>query len=117
MKLAPKLESMGQSRHAVDVHIEELVLHGFAAGDRHRIASAVEGELARLLGEGATPRWRQNPPALDRIDAGVFKVNAGAKPQAAGTQIAQAVYQSLRRNARASARAPQTQRGGGGRQP
>ena len=33
----------------VELHIEELVLHGFAPGDRYRIGEAVERELQRLL--------------------------------------------------------------------
>ncbi len=103
MKLAPQLERMGQAGHSspvnrpsVGVHIEELVLHGFAPSDRHRIAAAVESELTRLMREGGLPGLRENPPALGRINAGAFKVKDGAKPQATGTEIARAVFRSLR---------------------
>lgn len=117
MKIAPRLENTGQARHSVKVHIEELVLHGFAPSDRHAIAHAVEGELTRLMSEGGLPGSPARSLTLGRINGGAFKVKAGAKPQAAGTQIAQAVYQSLRRNTSASARALQTQPGLGGRHP
>jgi len=91
----------GSSRQPVKVHIDELVLHGFAPGDRHRIAQAVESELARLLREGAP--LASVPFAVTRIDAGAFHTKVGSRPHTAGTQIAQAVYRSLRQRTRASA--------------
>ena len=39
----------------IELHIEELVLHGFEPGDRHRIGEAIERELARLFAEQGTP--------------------------------------------------------------
>jgi hypothetical protein len=101
----------------VKVHIEELVLHGFAPGDRHRIASAVESELTRLMSEGGLPLWQQNPPPLERIAGGTFQVKAGAKPQTAGTEIARAVFRSLRQSSKAAASALRTRPGLGGRRP
>ena len=35
----------------LNLHIEELVLHGFAPGDRYRIGEAVQQELTRLFAE------------------------------------------------------------------
>jgi hypothetical protein len=103
-----------QARGPVEVHIEELVLHGFAPGDRHRIASALVGELQRLMSESALPGFRENRPALRRINGGAFKIEAGAKPQAAGVEIARAVFRGLRQHTRASAHAPATRFGKGG---
>jgi hypothetical protein len=40
---------------AIELTVEELVLHGFAAGDRYAIAEAVERELTRLLGGQGVP--------------------------------------------------------------
>jgi len=80
----------------IELHIEELVLHGFAARDRHRIAGEVERELARLVGEGDGLPGLKGNLAIERVNGGVFQVQSGAKPQAAGTQIAQSVYRSLR---------------------
>ena len=79
----------------VELHIEELVLHGFEARDRRRIAGEVERELARLIGEGGL-RGLGGSLAIERVNAGEFKVKAGAKPHAAGTQIARSIYGSLR---------------------
>jgi hypothetical protein len=103
----------GITRHSVEVHIKELVLHGFAPGDRCRIANAVEHELARLMGEGGPPESLKNPLALERIDGGAFNLKAGSEARAAGTEIAQAVYRSLRRNTRASASSPALRPGAG----
>ncbi len=109
--MAPQIADGRQARGSVKIHIEELVLQGFAPGDRHRIAAAVEQELVRLMSEGGLPRLQGNPLTLGRIKGGAFKVTAGAKPQAAGTEIAQAVFRSLRQHARASARAPRARPG------
>jgi hypothetical protein len=102
---------------AVEVHIEELVLHGFAPGDRHVIADAVQRELAQLISESQIPVSHGDPVALKQIDAGTFHVKPGSKPQATGTQIAKAVYRSLQRGTRASASAPVTRPGIGSRHP
>lgn len=111
MKIAPKLERARQPeqepqnyrtgrRHAdpVRVHIDELVLQGFAPADRHRIAGAVETELARLMRNGGGPGGWQSSSVLERINGGAFQVAPGAQPQKSGTQIAEAIYRSLRQS-------------------
>jgi len=83
----------------INLHIEELVLHGFAPGDRYTIADAVERELSRLLTEDfADPGYSSlltsnTGPA--RLDAGSFQVDALSKPNSIGTQIAKAVHGGL----------------------
>lgn len=99
-----RIPETNQSGNAVELHIEELVLQGFAPGNRHRIASTVQSELTRLLSEGNLAGFRQNPPTLARLDAGAFRVEAGAKPQAAGTEIARAVFRGLQQHGRAEGR-------------
>ena len=90
---------------AVDLHIEELVLHGFPPRDRHRIAEAVRLELTRLLSaRGAQQGLAMASPASDRIAGGSFKVKADGTPQAAGQEIARAVFRSLRQSAGAGLR-------------
>jgi hypothetical protein len=99
----------------VELHIEELVLHGFAARDRHRIAEAVQLELSRLMGAEGQTNFLKVPFSAQRTNGGVFKVQADAKAQVAGTQIARAVYRTMRQRARAAAIASRIQAGKGGR--
>jgi hypothetical protein len=78
--------------HSVVLHIDELILYGFAPGDRHRIAEGVERELGRLLAE----QRLSVPPAgdvdIEQLDGGSFRLSAGGKAAATGSQIAGAVY-------------------------
>lgn len=108
--------SPAKTRRAVEVEIEELVLHGFDPGDRHVIAEAIQRELAQMIGAGQLPLTQGSPVALRRMDAGAFQVEAGSKPAASGTQIARSVVRGLRREMRASAGARAIQ-GAGGRKP
>ena len=69
---------------SIELHIEELVLHGFAPGDRYRIGEAVEQELAQG-GE------------IVSVDDGAFEVAPGSRAEAVGAQVAKAVYGGLGR--------------------
>jgi hypothetical protein len=74
----------------IDVHIEELVLHGFFAGDRWRIGDALEHELRGLLAaEGIPHAWLSSP---QRIDAGITSTTSLTKPAQAGADIAGAIH-------------------------
>jgi hypothetical protein len=98
--------SMKKTQRSVVVHIEELVLDGFVPGDRDRIADALKQELARMMSGGGPPGILKTSLALERIDGGQLKINVGSRPQATGTQIAQAVYGSLTRQVGASSGSP-----------
>ena len=57
---------MGVERN-IEVHIENLVLHGFEAGPSGDIGRAVQGELTRLLGEkGIVPARPGSAPDASR---------------------------------------------------
>jgi hypothetical protein len=88
----------------VEVFIDELVLHGFAPGDRFDIGDVVEHELARLIREHDMSSLSVNAVALERLDGGAFNVNSGSKAFTIGNQIAQAVHRGLISAARATAR-------------
>jgi hypothetical protein len=111
VKTAPQPADERQAGNSVNIHIVELVLHGFAPGDRHRISAAVESELARLMGEGGLSGLRGQSLTLGQINAGAFQIKAGAKPQAAGTDIARAVFRSMQQGTRAAARAQRARPG------
>ena len=81
---------------SVDLHIEELVLHGFACGDRYVIGETVEHELARLLGEQGIPNSLHFDNAIDEIRAAAFNAAPDARPVSLGQQIAHALYQGFK---------------------
>lgn len=81
----------------IELHIEELVLHGFAPGDRYSIADAVESELTRSFAERGLPPSLMRNAVIGRVDGGAFDVASGAKPDRIGGQVAEAVYGGLTR--------------------
>lgn len=91
----PSPLSTFNAQPSVELRIEELVLHGFAPGDRHRIAGAIEGELTRLFAEQPLPAVLKRNNSVDRIDGGAFHVAINMKPARIGEQIAGAVHGGL----------------------
>lgn len=82
-------------RPDIEMHIEELVLHGFPPGDRLRIGEAVERELARLLGvRGLPPSFAQGGQ-ISLLDGGTFEATSREQPEIIGARVARAVYQCL----------------------
>ena len=81
----------------IELHIEELVLHGFAPGDRYSIGDAVHHELTRLFAEHGVPQ--SSTVSVDRahVDAGNVHVAPESKAPTVGAQVAQAVYGGLTR--------------------
>ena len=80
----------------IELHIEELVLDGFAPADRYRIGDMIERELSRLLSEGGVPPSRIANPGQAHLDAGAFNVASVSTPEQIGAQVAQAVYGGLK---------------------
>ena len=75
----------------VELHIEALVLHGVAPGDRAAVGEGVRGELARRLAEDGVPPALLAADGLTRVDAGSFAVPADASAAALGAGAARAV--------------------------
>jgi hypothetical protein len=76
----------------IQLHIENLVLHGFAPGDRDRIAAAVQQELTRLMTEQGLSATLTGGNSLERVDGGSFAMAANARAEGIGAQIAQSIY-------------------------
>jgi hypothetical protein len=76
----------------ISVHIEELVLHGFEARDRHAIAEGLQTELARLLTEHGLPTTLATGANLPFVNGASIEVAPDARRQALGTKIAQSVF-------------------------
>ena len=88
---------MGMRPKDVELHIEELVLHGFSPADGRQIGDAVRTELARQLAENGAPKLLARGGRITRVDAGVFDVSSDSRADTVGIQVAQSVYQGLKR--------------------
>ena len=74
----------------IEIHIQELVLHGFVPGDRWRIGDALQQELRELLSAKGVPSlWLSNP---ERIEGRTIPSASLTKPAQAGAEIAGAAY-------------------------
>ncbi len=81
----------------IELHIEELVLHGFERKDRYAIGEAIQHELTRLLTEqGVHPSLGQRYKVA-RVDGGTFDVKQGTKAETIGMHVARTVYRGLKR--------------------
>ena len=80
----------------IELHIEELVLHGFAPKDRHAIGEAVQRELSRLFAEQGVHSSLGKGYQVARLDGGAFHVKQRSKADAIGVQVAQSVYGGLK---------------------
>jgi hypothetical protein len=82
---------------SLEIHIDALVLEGFSSSEGHRIAAAVERELARLVAEQDLPAaWTRSAEIL-RLDAGRVQLRPAGGAEQAGLRIALALDQSFRR--------------------
>jgi hypothetical protein len=74
----------------IEVHVEELILHGFEHTNRWRIADALQQELRGLLtAKGVPSLWLSNP---ERIEGRTMPSASLTRPAQAGAEIAAAVY-------------------------
>jgi hypothetical protein len=87
----------------VELHIDELVLDGFARRDRHAIGDAVERELARLIAEGGLAEFAGSPIEIESVNAGSFKAAPETRGPAIGGEVAGAVYRGISSSAKNSA--------------
>lgn len=78
---------------SVELHIEEVVLHGFDPANRYAIGEAIERELTRLFSEqGATTAAIRQDGKTARLDRGAFEMRAGSNAETLGMQVARAIY-------------------------
>jgi hypothetical protein len=79
----------------IELIIDELVLHGFAPGDRHAIGDAVQAHLESLLtGDSILPARSTSVDSLAPMHA---ELGPGAKAATIGSGIAQAIHGGLPR--------------------
>lgn len=78
----------------IEIHIDELVLHGFSPHDRHRIGDAVQAAIYQHIMTTGLPDLLSTGGFTPVINAGSFDVSS-PKPIAIGENIASTVYNSF----------------------
>jgi hypothetical protein len=79
----------------LEVHIEELVLHGFAAADRRRIGDALQAELERQFSAQDLPTLDDKGISIARLACGVFRSVPGSPCQNIGADLARSLHRGL----------------------
>lgn len=82
-------------RQSVELHIDELVLHGFEPAQRYAIGDAVERELARLFNERGLPPGTGEAIEIAEVDGGTIYLSPGSNDEATGRQLARVIYGGL----------------------
>lgn len=77
----------------IELIIDELVLHGFAPGDRHAIGDAVQAHLENLL--AAAPTAPARDISVDRLVPQQVVLSPRAKAGTIGLGIAQSIHGGL----------------------
>lgn len=79
----------------IELHIEELVLHGFSTREAYRIRAAVQLEITRLLQEQGLPPAFSVEANMGDLNAGHLNILPNAKAEAVGNDIAHSVYKGF----------------------
>lgn len=77
------------------IHIEELVLHGFAPGDRARIADGVGRELERLFAERVPRQWERSQ-SIERVRASSIQLAVAEPAERIGEKIARSIHSAAK---------------------
>jgi hypothetical protein len=81
------------SQPSVELHVEELVLHGFAGSDRYMISDAVERELTLLLTNKVLMRSESSAEAF--LDGGEIHLRPGFSVRQVGEEIGRSIFAGL----------------------
>lgn len=79
----------------IELHIDELVFHGFAPHQATNLGEIVQRELTRLLQEQGLPSNLATDVVIGRLNAGSFTIQPTAKQEAIGVNIANSVYKGF----------------------
>ncbi|MDH4273639.1 MAG: hypothetical protein OEW08_01230 [Gammaproteobacteria bacterium] len=81
----------------ISLNIDRLVLHGFSAVDRQRVADALHDELHRLLSDASTESSARTT-VLRYVDAGRIAADTRSTPEVIGVQVARHVVSQINFN-------------------
>ena len=77
---------------SIELHIEELALHGFASADKKRIAAYIEQELTNLFATQGVPQTMAQIGNTPFLNGGSFRMSQQNNPLTTGKQVAQTLY-------------------------
>lgn len=80
---------------AINLHIDQLILHGFDDLDRRQFAAALEQELSRLLAEQHGAQIWTGPAYTARVDGGSIDMVPNMGAEALGAQVAQSITDTI----------------------
>ncbi len=86
---------------SIELHIEELVLHGFAPDNHEQFAAAVESELTRLLTERGIPSLLTASGEVEQLGGSAFRIQQGEQAEVTGQHLAKAIYTGVKGGLRA----------------
>ncbi|MFP2930340.1 hypothetical protein ACLESO_35120 [Pyxidicoccus sp. 3LG] len=76
----------------IEIHIEELVLHGVDVADRHALAEALQRELQALVASEGIQTLMSDPDRFSRWSPGPLTVEPGMKSEQLGSQLARTLH-------------------------
>ena len=85
-------QSAIRNPQSIELHIEELVIHGFAPDNHGRFAAAVESELTRLLSERGIGQSLSESMEIEQLHGGAFRVRQDEQSEGVGQHLAKAIY-------------------------
>jgi hypothetical protein len=83
----------------IEIHIEELVLHGIQPGNRYQLAAAVQAELTNLLQQRGL-QGANGQKGFDRIGGGQIHLPQRANDVQTGNAIAGNVFAAIQQTAK-----------------
>ena len=93
------------------MHIEQIVLHGYAPGDTRRLGEALQAELTRLVQKHGVNSSGMENLSLQTLDGGRLKAAERPSTEALGARLAQRIHQVIAPAAATSAQGKGKPRG------
>lgn len=95
-QLRPAPDSpVSETATSIELHIGELVLHGFEASAGYVIGDALERELARLFSEQGLPPAMMQAAEIEYLKSSLSNLAPDVAAEEIGRRIAQSVYGGL----------------------
>jgi hypothetical protein len=77
---------------SIELHVEEVVLHGFAEIERRPIGEAFERELTRLAAKSGAPLAAWGNHEIEHLNWGTFELTPDSTADAIGVHLAARLY-------------------------